>query len=350
MKTIGTISYKRLWQIGAGQGLNSEVYLIDELQLGGKMAAKEIDKTKFRDPKEYFEEAQRMFATAHPNVVAVQYTCETCDKIALIMPYFKKGSLTDRIKDRPLPLGEALRVAQGVLAGVAQIHLRNFVHFDIKPSNILFSDKELPMVADFGQSRAISPTTGLVSVPPMYNLARPPETITTGMATKAADIYHVGQLLYRCLNGEEFYRSQIPSGDLLPAAIAKGKFPDRKRFLPHVPNGLRRVVRKALKVNAAERYQSAVEMADALSRVEIPLDWSIEPILPKGFRWRAKRPGQCDLVVELHEQRAAWNVSTFTEVPGQQPRAKDRAVNWRSGLSLADAFQHLDGVFEWLQQ
>jgi eukaryotic-like serine/threonine-protein kinase len=352
MERKGTIKYKTKRQIGVGQGLNSEVFLIDEMQLGGVMAAKEVDKAAFRDPSEYFAEAQRMWTSSHPNVVEVQYTCDAeHGKIALIMPYYKKGSLADRIKNRPLELNEVIRVSQGILAGVAQIHQNNLIHFDIKPSNVLFSDMDVPLVADFGQTRSIDPATGHVVIPAMYIPTLPPEAINTIVATKAADIYHVGVLLYRCLNGEAFYKLQTPPNATIAEKIVKGKFPDRKKFLPHVPKGLRRVVRKALKVDPAERYQTAADMMDALSRIEIKLNWATEPLASKGMRWRAKRERQPDLVVELLEQGSTWTVKTFTEVPGEQPRAKDRTGCWKKGLSTRDAaFAHLDEVFERLQQ
>jgi serine/threonine protein kinase len=79
-----------------------------------------------------------MFAVAHDNVIAVQYACQTPDMISLVMPYYRNGSLADRIQDRPLQLSETLRIAQGVLAGLAHIHLRRYIHFDVKPSNVLF--------------------------------------------------------------------------------------------------------------------------------------------------------------------------------------------------------------------
>jgi len=53
-----------------------------------------------------------------------------------------------------------LRVAHAVLNGLAHIHAEGFIHFDVKPSNVLFSTTDIPMVADLGQSRAMSPTTG----------------------------------------------------------------------------------------------------------------------------------------------------------------------------------------------
>jgi serine/threonine protein kinase len=350
MQVVGSISYTKLNQIGVGQGMNSEVYLADDPQLGGRIAAKEIAKTRFANPTDYFNEAQATFAVAHDNVVAIQYACQTPTIISLIMPYYRKRSLADRIQDRPLQLSEVQRVAQGVLAGLAHIHLTGYVHFDVKPSNILFSNTDRPMVADFGQSRAISPT-GVVKVPPLYMKSQPPETISTGLATTLADIYHVGLLMYRALNGDGFFRSQMP-GDLasLQAKISAGKFPDRARFMPHVPSRIRTLVRKALRVDPAERFQTATELADVLGRVDLMLDWSVEPLPSGGFHWRALRPGQCDLVVELTTNGGTWGVETFTEKPGESRRAKGKSENWRSGLTLVDAYAHLKDVFERLPE
>jgi len=330
--------------------MNSTVYLADEPQLGGQVAAKEIEKSRFANAANYFDEAQVMFASAHDNVVRVQYACQTSDLISLVMPYYHNGSIADRIQDRPLQLSEVQRVAQAVLAGLAHIHLTGYIHFDVKPSNVLFSDVSRPMVADFGQSRAISPS-GVVTVPPLYMSAQPPETITTGVATTLADIYHVGLLLYRVLSGDKFFSSQIPTDPaVLRAQISSGKFPDRKRFMAHVPARLRTLVRKALQVNPADRFQTATEMADVLSRVGVALDWAVEPILLGGFRWRASRPDHCDLVVELTTRGAMWDVATYTEKTGEPPRAKCKKDYWRTGLSLNDAYAHLKDVFEGLLQ
>ena len=349
MQVVGSISYTKVKQIGVGQGMNSEVYLADDSQLGGRVAAKEIQKSRFANPTAYFDEAQAMFALAHENVVAVQYACQTPMIISLVMPYYRKGSLTCRIQDRPLQLSEIQRVVQGVLAGLAHIHLAGYIHFDLKPSNVLFSNTDRPMVADFGQSRSIS-ATGVVTVPPLYMSTQPPETIKTGCATMVADIYHVGLLMYRALNGDNIFTSQIPENPaLLREKISSGKLPDRARFMPHVPSRIRTLVRKALRVDPAKRFQSATEMADALSRVDLALGWTVEPLLP-GFRWRAVRLGHADLIVELTNRGGTWSVETFTETRGEARRAKDKGENWRSGLRLDDAYGHLKDVFERLRR
>lgn len=184
-------------------------------------------------------------------------------------------------------------------------------------------------------------------MPPLYIYAQPPETISTGVATSVADIYHFGLLMYRALNGDQFYTSQIPS-DLasLKTKILAGKFPDRARFMPHVPTRVRTLVRKALSLDAADRFQSATEMADALSRVKLELDWSTVPLGAGGFRWKAVRPAQADLIVELINQGGSWDVKTYTQTQSMPPRTKGKSENWRSGLTTKVAYEHLKDVFE----
>jgi len=141
MQVVASIEYQKIRQIGIGQGMNSEVFLASDPQLNGTIAVKEIPKANFGNSiSSYFSEAQTMFAAAHPNIVPIQYACETTDRVCLAMPYFSQGSLSDRINVDPLSLLEIQRVAQGVLSGLARIHAAGFLHLDIKPSNVLLSE------------------------------------------------------------------------------------------------------------------------------------------------------------------------------------------------------------------
>ena len=142
------------------------------------------------------------------------------------------------------------------------------------------------------------------------------------------------------MNGDPFYKSQIPSDrTLLAAKIVKGKFPDRSAFMPHVPKRVRTIIRTALKVNPAERYQTAREMADALARVPVSNDWEIK-VAPSGAtEWRVVRPGQPDLSVRLAPAGTGWSVALHTDRP-TGTRAKDRK-DWKDGLTHSDAHDHL---------
>lgn len=340
MQVVASISYERGVQIGKNLGANSRVYLIDEPQLGGQLVAKEIDKKNFSNPV-YFTEAQAMFATPHPNVVPIQYACDNGTHICLVMPYYKKGCLSQRIARSPLPVGEAIAIAVKSLAGLARIHAKNFAHLDIKPSNILFSDADEPMIADFGQARAIG-SGGWVMFPPVYPKGIPPEFYATGVATILADIYHFGLLMYRAVNGDAFFLRQVPATQAERERLTlAGKFPNRGAFLPHVPNSLRRIIKRALSVRVADRYQSATELSKAIGRVQVKLDWHTVIDATGAITWRAKRPGQPDLVVDLLAGTSArgWDIAVHTDGAGGR-RAKRRDLH-QQGVARAAAFHHL---------
>ncbi|MGO9086807.1 MAG: serine/threonine-protein kinase [Candidatus Sulfotelmatobacter sp.] len=348
LDVLAEIRYQKMRPIGIGQGMNSEVFLVFDPQLGGEIAVKEVPKARFgTSPASYFEEAGAMFASAHPPVVPVLYACQTAAQISVAMPYYANGSLHSRIEAGPLRLRECLRVGHGVLHGLTQIHLQSFLHLDVKPSNVLFDDTDKPMVADFGQARSLN--CGVVTAPRMYQHAFPPETLQTTLATVQSDVYQTGLLLYRCVNGNPYYEAQVPVPHELRAKIVAGKFPNRELFMPHVPKRLRTVIRKALRMAPTDRYHSATEMSDALAKVEVALDWAVTVGANGAVTWRAARRDRPDLVVELSPASgAAWDVGAST-AGCTGLRAKARGRYWRDRLTRKDAEVHLKQVFAELE-
>ncbi|HUG68064.1 MAG TPA: serine/threonine-protein kinase [Pirellulaceae bacterium] len=348
MEVTASIRYKKVRQIGHGQGMNSEVYLAHDKFTGREIVVKEISKSLLRAQslKDYFTEAKSMAGSQDPaNVVPIHYACNTHSHVGIAMPYYKNGSLQDRIADGPLAVATVIKVAQGVLNGVSKIHQANVVHFDIKPSNILFSDADKPMVADFGQARAVA-ASGTVDMPPLYPDAPPPEVYNSNaIGTRATDIYHMGLLLYRAVNGDPFFKLQTPFSDIdMMAKTVAGKFPDRQLFMPHVPKYLRTIIRKALSVAEKDRHQSAAELSDDLTKVRLVNHWTID-IEPSGrIRWESAPAGRNKLLVELARTSKGYDVRVFSI--GKQQRAKKTDGFWQGGLSHGRAMKHLKFVFE----
>lgn len=350
MDVVGQIRYTKLDRIGLGEGLNSEVYRATDPQIDGVVAVKEIPKSTFGDPSIYFDEAKRMFAARHENVVPIRYACETSDLVGLVMPHYARGSLAKRIAAQPLGLHELVRVADGVMRGVIRIHSAGSIHFDLKPSNVLFSDLDEPMVADFGQARQFNRATGTATPPRIYVPSFPPELLTASVATIHTDIYQLGLLLYRSVNSDVIFKAQIPPDrTLLGDRISRGKFPDRKIFLPHVPLRIRSLIRKALRLKPDERFGSVTDFAAALGRATIPLNWTTTVSSAGYMTWRAARAGQPDLLVSLEGDSLQWRVRTFTERPPAARRALGRKIFWREYSQRAEALAHLEDVFRTLE-
>ncbi len=344
--------YQRLEPIGIGEGMNSAVYRAFDPYLQREIAVKEIDKSRLgNDFDSYCREARAMFAMRDPNVVGIVYVCETPDHVGLALPYFANGSLQSRIKDAPLETMQLLRVAQDVLSAAARIHANRFLHLDFKPSNIFFDDSNRALVGDFGQSRSLN--KGVVTFPPMYKWAMPPEVWDSHYATVESDIYQLGVLFYRAANGEPPYKTQkdaIASDDELLRLIRKRKFPSPKFFLPHVPKRVRSIIRKCVRPQASERYHSASELAIAFARVCPSLNWATSSLGGGAYCWRSARAQCADLEVSLlQESPLAWKTEVWTSNDGERRR---RGVSdyWAKHLSYQAACDHLTEVFVSLGQ
>jgi eukaryotic-like serine/threonine-protein kinase len=345
MKVVASVEYQKIQEIGAGEGMNSKVYLVRDPQLAGDIAVKEVPKSDFgNDVNLYFAEAQAMYRTKHDNIVPVHYACATGTHVCIAMPFFRRGSFARIVQAGPAPLSLVLSTGRAILAALAQIHLVDLLHLDVKPSNVLLSDRGVPMLADFGQSRRMT-AAGVATVPRLYHLAVPPEAYS-GVVALPSDIYQAGLLLYRAANGDPHFMTQWTPDHVKQAdAVKRGRFPRRDGFLPHVPQRLRTAIRKALRVKPDERYQSAIEFADAIGKVACELDWATTIGASGDYTWRCHRVSQSDLVVVATPAGATWSVEVYTASRSIQ-RAKGRSVFWKTGLSWKQAEKHLTEVFE----
>jgi serine/threonine protein kinase len=351
----GKVTYERLNRIGVGEGANSEVWEAREINMNRVVAVKEISKADLsvRGVYDYFREAKAMFEARHPHVVPIYTATDQKEFVALVMPLYPGKSLASRITAGPLPLSRALHIAQGTLEGLSHIHVKGFLHFDIKPSNVLFAPGELPMLADFGQARMLD-SFGVADAPDMYKHLPAPETLSTGRATVASDIFQMGLLLYRAINGNPFYQTvkaaQIAKHGL-PECLKTARIVDSSTFLPHVPRRMRSVIQKALSPLPRDRYSTAPELADALALVAPVRDWVVK-IDADRIEWRGTRNGRADVLVS-REQNAArldrWDVRSHTAGAGGA-RALRKADFWAAGLTPNQANQHLQKVFRALER
>lgn len=274
MQVVSEIQAIKIRQIGCGEGRNSEVFIAEDPQLCGEIVLKEIPVSKFPDPKEYFKEAQQLYKNKYKYIVPIMYACKDSNYIRIAIPYFSKGSIQSIIKHNPLPISKIIEYAHQFLTGLHHIHSNGFIHFDIKPTNILIHDDGHAMLSDFGQMRPTD-SFGVAETPPMYPWHFPPEALVYDRATKQLDIYQAGLTLYRMCNGEDFFVSQKPATiDELRFKISRGRFPDRDKFLPHIPRRLRGIIKRALKVDPADRYQTALEFIDELGQIQSNLEWN----------------------------------------------------------------------------
>lgn len=290
LRTTAQIQFSKQKTLDADVGYFSKTYIIKDHQLDGEFVAKEINANNFANADEYFEEARQMYKARHPNIVPVRYAGhephegdeDDAGLIYIVMPLMPNGSLASLAKKRQLTVREIVTFGLQFLTGLAHTHRQGLVHFDVKPSNILLRKGNIAALTDFGLSKWQS-SQGEATTNIIYGTHAPPEYHNRSSQTEVADIYQAGITLYRLCNLPTTWSSQIPSASTPELAqtklrdkITSGNFPDRKRFLPHIPNRLRTVVKKATESDPNDRYQSVREMMNELASVEKYLDWKME--------------------------------------------------------------------------
>ncbi len=178
----------------------------------------------------------------------------------------------------------------------------------------------------------------------MYIDGIPPECYA-GSGTLHSDIYQAGLTLYRAANGDDFFdRQRSADPNEVRIRTLAGEFPSRDRFMPHVPNSLRRVLRKALSPNPVDRYQSASDFADALGRADIALDWHARSLAGGRLEWEAQRAGRPKVIVALIPAGGSrCDVEFHTE--GATKRCHKQDCLWKRGVTRVQAFAHLKSFF-----
>ncbi|MEG4010648.1 MULTISPECIES: serine/threonine-protein kinase [unclassified Microcoleus] len=263
------------------EGRNSQVFKATDKHLDAVIVVKQISKKQESgtdlDPEKFFQESKILYLSGHTNVVPVHYACQDQDFVYIAMPLYAKGSLKKRMDAEFLTVREIIRYATQFLSGLANIHSKGLIHFDIKPDNILLSDRDEALVSDFGLAKFTHPDGS--ALPDMiYSGHFVPEALDEDLhLTRQTDIYQVGLTLYRMCNGNADFERQLQvfaSDDEFQAAILSQTFPDRRSFLPHIPEKMRKTIKKCLEVSPENRHASVIDIINDLADIDDnALDW-----------------------------------------------------------------------------
>ncbi|MGO4527350.1 serine/threonine-protein kinase [Microvirga sp. 2MCAF35] len=274
------VTFDLVKEIGT-DGRNSRTFVSRDHQLDAEIVIKQIAKGKLASPANFFDESKALYASAHPNVVPIHYACEDDDFIYLAMPYYRKGSVKGLITGRHLSVRRIVTLGAQVLTGLHNIHSKRLIHFDVKPDNILLTDREEALLSDFGQAKQMNFSGKAIQDRP-YTPMVPPEFTKSDQFDVTYDIYQFGLTLYRMCNGNEvFYRQLAKYGppssfdrETFRFDLRTGRFPDRKVFPAHIPAKLRKIIRTCLEPDPSARYGSALEVSNALADIDGEiLDW-----------------------------------------------------------------------------
>lgn len=243
----GTMLGDCLLETVAGEGGMGVVYRARQVKLDRTVAVKVMSKQLVDDPlfRAQFERECRIAASIdHPNVVPIYWAGEAEGVLYVVMRFIDGGSLKEvLLTSGPLEPERAVEVVEQVAQALEAAQERGLVHRDIKPGNVLIDGQSgRVLLTDFGVARALADAEESDHVVGTAGYMAPERTAGALVDEVRADVYSLGCVLWELLGGTE--RRSLNG-------------------LPHVPEALAGVVRRAVELDPAARYDSAGELARA---------------------------------------------------------------------------------------
>jgi tetratricopeptide (TPR) repeat protein/tRNA A-37 threonylcarbamoyl transferase component Bud32 len=252
-----------------GRGGMATVYLARDLKHERPVAIKVLrpELAAMLGAERFLREIRITAVLQHPHILALIDSGAERDVVYYVMPYIEGENLRGRLlRERQLPLGDALRITRAVASALEFAHRHGIVHRDIKPENILLHQGE-PLVADFGIARAVGgeitsdrlTEAGIALGTPAY--MSPEQCTGDALLDGRSDEYSLACVLYEMLAGDPPY-----IGPTAQAILAKQltQSPPRLGAARAVPPAVDTAVSRALAKSPPDRFATVGQFAAAL--------------------------------------------------------------------------------------
>jgi tRNA A-37 threonylcarbamoyl transferase component Bud32 len=302
-----------------GEGGMSYVYLAQDLETDRQVALKVLSPRLIRDPASV-ERLKREAAIAmrldHPNVCPILGLGETPERlIYLVMPYLPGEPLSEHeIRQGALSVAEGVPLLLQICRGLEHAHKLEIVHRDLKPENVIVREDGSPVLVDFGLAMQVRGARGRDVLElgegfigtPAYMA---PEQITGQKVDARADVFAFGVLMYEYASGVHPFEAANALATV--ARVIESDVAPLTSRTVEVGSGMAEVIARCLKKSPADRFPSAAEIADALTRQHD----AIPPPTQAASWWRAHQLVVCLLYAAgamLSWQIKAWHETPFT--------------------------------------
>src|SRR5579864_2542869 len=250
-----------------GQGAMGLVYRAyhSELQRTGAVKVMQAITPDPSTVARFRHEAQAIARLRHPDIVDVYDFGEFQGTPYMVVEYVPGGSLAGKMAEGRLDHSTALKYLHGIAAGLDYAHAHGVVHRDVKPANVLLTNEDSPVLADFGlakllQGSSLKSMTGVTTGTPAYMA---PEQVTGGKVGPASDRYSLATIAYEMLTGVIPFDGEALM-ELLYAQVHRDPVPPSARFADLGP-AVDSVIMQGLAKNPNDRWRSCAEFVDALS-------------------------------------------------------------------------------------
>ncbi len=280
--------------------------------------------------KMFFDEAEIASRVRHPNVCLTYELGQYADTLYIAMEYIDGGTLMRVLRPGredvtecariPIRPRVAARIVADAAAGLHAAHelrdeggrLRNVVHRDVSPHNLLITQAGEVKITDFGVVKALGKSHMTMAGQLKGKLAyMAPEQLTGGQVDRRTDVFALGCVLYEITVGARPFTGE--HDPQVMASIMLGRMDLPSAAMPTYPSDLEAIVMKALANDPKDRFASAEEMRIAL---ESFLAASGPPITPAQVA--ALVMDRCRNDIEVRAMQLGLP-SPFAPLPGAPP-------------------------------
>ncbi len=258
-----------------GRGGMAEVYKAYQPNLDRYVALKLMHAFLAADQDfiaRFEREAKNVAALRHPNIVQVYDFDVQNGTPYMVMEYIEGGTLKSHLEDlaregKQLSIAEGVHTVEEVGKALSYAHSHQMIHRDVKPANVLLEVGGRVILTDFGIAKILTgpsyTVTGATIGTPAY---MSPEQGLGRPGDHRSDIYALGVMLYQLATGQLPYEADTPLAVMLKHVNEPLPLP--RTFKPDMPEGLERIILKAMAKNPDDRFQSADEMLASLGDLD----------------------------------------------------------------------------------
>ncbi len=265
-KGLQVSHYRIIDRVGSG-GMG-EIFLAEDISLGRNVALKflPVDYALNEEATARFQrEAQAVAKLSHPNIITIYEVGEYERRPFIAMEYVEGHSLHQLIHADTLSIDRVVDLGTQMVRGLAHAHQSGIIHRDIKTSNILVDKEGRARILDFGLAtvKGSQKITRMGSIMGTIDYMSP-EQVRGQEVDFRSDLFSMGVVLYELLAGQTPFQRENEAA-ILHAILNDAPAP-LNRYRPNVPDGLQKIIDRALQKEPSMRYQTASDMLDDLKR------------------------------------------------------------------------------------
>lgn len=254
-----------------GRGGMGVVYKGYEPALTRYVAIKELSPALAHDQtlvERFLREARSMASLNDPHIIQIYLIGQDNNQPFFVMEFVDGESLSAVIKrEGRLQVGDALKILHQSAKGLSVAHERGVIHRDIKPGNLMLSQRGQIKIADFGIALAnhdfnskLTGTGEFVGTPGYLS----PEVCLGKMVDQRSDIFALGIVLFEMLTGRTPFSDESPLKLMLD--VVQSQIPDVRELNSDVDVEVAAILSRMLEKDPNDRYQSTEALIEDLEK------------------------------------------------------------------------------------